>query len=347
MLIRTLVALAICTFLFVGTANPVRAEVKTPTSVKVAAAQLLTYGGDVDRNKEKIINAIREASDTKCKIVLFHEGCLTGYPTEEQLGAIDFDEVRAAEREICELAAELHIAVLLGSSGKVDNVLYNYVLVIDEDGKVLGQYNKTWRAGEPYYCAGTGPVIFRVAGVEATVIICHDLRYPELVRLAVAAGAKIVFIANNESGITKENKLLGYRSMQISRATENLVYSVMSNCPADPDDIDRPNCSHGNSKIVEPLGNVIDEATVFEERLVTGELKIKVATASVVTRTLGENDGMAKLYGVACENPAYAEWMKAGLKMVRRLDGTDVPKHLRTLGKSPLFRSTTSKTNND
>ena len=67
-------------------------------------------------------------------------------------------------------------------------------------------------------------------------------------------------------GVTKEHKLPGCRSMQNSRATENLVYSVMSNSPSDPEDVDRPNCSHGNSKIVDPPSNVRDAAGVFEER---------------------------------------------------------------------------------
>ncbi len=259
--------------------------------------------------------------------MLFHEGCLTGYPNREQLEGLDFAMVRQAEIEICRLAKELNIAVLLGSTGQQDENYLNYVLVIDEQGRLLGHYDKTWRAGEPHYCAGQGPVVFTIAGVQATVIICHDLRYPELVRLSVAAGARIVFIANNESGITSENKLLGYRSMQISRATENLVYSVMCNSPADPQDIKRHNCSHGNSMIVDPLGNVIDEAGVFEERLVVAELPLEEATASSVTRTMGQNQDMQKMYGVTCENEAYAAWIQSGLALVRRLDSSDLPPH--------------------
>jgi predicted amidohydrolase len=30
-------------------------------------------------------------------------------------------------------------------------------------------------------------VVFEIAGVVATVLICHDLRYPEFIRLAVVA----------------------------------------------------------------------------------------------------------------------------------------------------------------
>ncbi len=312
-----------------GAQNLCLAQSPAKNIVKVAAAQLLTDTDDLTRNQRKIMDALRQAKSQGCDIILFHEGCLTGYPNQEQVAKLDFAVVRQAELEISLLAKELQIAVLLGSTGKQGDQLFNYVLVINEQGQLLGHYDKTWRAGEPHYCAGKGPVIFTVAGVEATVIICHDLRYPELARLSVAAGAKIVFIANNESGITSENKLLGYRSMQISRATENLVYAVMCNSPADPHNIDRHNCSHGNSMIVDPLGNVLDEAGVFEERLVVADLKLTEATAGVVTRTLGKNPSMQKLYGVACENDAYAAWVQAGLSLVRRLDGSDIPPHFK------------------
>jgi predicted amidohydrolase len=296
--------------------------------VRVAAAQILT-GYDLEKNREKIIKFIKDADELGCEIILFHEGCLTGYPGKEQLEKIDFQAVRNIEREIRDLAGELNISVLLGSSGKDGDIFSNYVLVINENGKVLGKYKKTWRAGEPHYVAGEGPVIFNVSGVESTVIICHDLRYPELARLGVAAGARIVFIANNESGIVHENKLLGYRSMQISRATENMVFAVMCNSPANPDDIQAPNQSHGNSKIVDPLGNILDEANVFEERLVLATLNLKDATGSPVTRTMGENPGTAKLYGTPVENIDYTKWVKDGLELVERLDGSSVEEYLK------------------
>lgn len=315
--------------LLVMAAAPCWAQATDPGRLKVAAAQLLTDTDDLDRNQRKIMDAMRQAREQGCDVVLFHEGCLTGYPNREQLKELDFVQVRRAELDIRELAQELGIAVLLGSTGKDGDRVLNYVLVIDQQGQLLGHYDKTWRAGEPYYCAGQGPVVFTIAGVEATVIICHDLRYPELVRLSVAAGARVVFIANNESGITNEEKLLGYRSMQISRATENFVYAVMSNSPADPLDIKRHNCSHGNSMIVDPLGNVVDQAGVFEERLVVAELKLGEASASVVKRTLGDNEETHKLYGVASENEAYTAWIKSGLSLVRRLDGSDIPSHFR------------------
>jgi predicted amidohydrolase len=299
--------------------------------IKVAAAQILTDHDDIEKNHRKIVQKIKEAKAEECEIVLFHEGCLTGYPDGKSIHGIDFAKVQQAEKEIIDLAKELKIGVLLGSSSNENDEFQNYVLIIDEKGNVLGKYEKTWRAGEPHYRAGSGPVIFTIAGVEATVIICHDLRYPALARLGVAAGAQIIFIANNEAGVFKEYKMLGYQSMQISRATENMVYAVMANSPADPQNILRPNCSHGNSKIVDTWGNIIDEANVFEERLVVGVLDLKKSSRTTVLRTMGQDPETKEKYGVWCEIPEYADWIQEGLKLVQRLDGSgDIPDHLKS-----------------
>ena len=207
------------------------------TVVVVAAAQVST-DHDVSANLSKVLARITEAAERGCEILLFHEGALTGYPDAAACEALDLAAVAAAEAQVVALAAELGIAVLLGTTSKnTTGDIFNDVLIVDETGRVLGRYAKTWRAGEAHYAAGSGPVIFTVAGVTCTVLICHDLRYPELTRLGVTAGAQIVFMPNNEAGLTAEGKLLGYRSMQISRATENMVYGVMCNAPQDAHDM--------------------------------------------------------------------------------------------------------------
>ena len=99
-----------------------------------------------------------------------------------------------------------------------------------------------------------------LCGVPCCFLICHDIRYPELVRLPAAAGAEVCFFCSCESSVTLEHKLSAYRAMPISRATENGIYVVMANAPADPSDIDRAGSSHGESKIIHPDGNVMAEA---------------------------------------------------------------------------------------
>lgn len=307
----------------------------TNRELKVAAAQVLT-DLNVAENARKIEQAVRAAASQRCDVVLFHEGALSGYPPKESIAKLNFASIARAERRIAHLAGRLRIAVLLGTARREDGKRFNDLLVIDEKGRMLGRYSKTWRAGEPWYAPGTGPVIFTVAGVQATAIICHDLRYPELVRLGVAAGARIVFIANNEGGLTSERKLTGYRAMQISRGTENMVFAVMCNAPADPKNVNRYGSSHGNSMIVDPLGNVLDEAGWFEERLVTATINLREADASTIRRVIGESSEHQQAYGMTCEHPAIREWMRAGLKLVTRLNGDNA--------KTPRRRGAKKKT---
>ena len=199
-------------------------------ALTLGAAQILTDHDPV-ANSVKICEKIREAAAAGVSILLFHEGCLTGYPMAEDVEVMDWDAVVAEEARIAALAGELGIAVLLGTtSRRAPGEFHNDVLVINERGEALGRYSKTWRAGEPHYSAGSGPVVFEVQGVKATVLICHDLRYPEFIRLAVAAGARIVFMPNNEGGLPAEDKLEGYRAMQVSRATENMVSTSANIC---------------------------------------------------------------------------------------------------------------------
>jgi predicted amidohydrolase len=289
-------------------------------AIRVGAAQIST-AENLAENRDRVEQMVLEAAADGCRIVLFHEGCLTGYPDAAQVEDLDFRLVEEAEASIQALARERGISVLLGSTSRSGDAIHNDLLILSGEGRVVGRHAKTWRAGEPWYHQGTGPVIFEVCGVLATAIICHDLRYPELVRLPVAAGAQIVFISNNESGLLREDKLAGYRAMQIARATENYVYAVMANAPADSSALGRRASSHGNSMIVDPLGNVLVEAGYFEERLVTATLDLDLADRSVVLRSLGKDPQSHERYGPEPEHPDYRNWLEEGIRLVRRLDG--------------------------
>ena len=131
------------------------AESPAPQAVKVAAAQLLTDTHQLDTNQRKIMAAMREASQLGCQVVLFHEGCLTGYPNGQQVEQIDFAAVRAAECEIRDLAKQLRLAVLLGSTGllrqQVDGrIIRELAWGTITAGRVQGS------SARPGYAAGAG-----------------------------------------------------------------------------------------------------------------------------------------------------------------------------------------------
>ena len=135
-----------------------------------------------------------------------------------------------------------------------------------------------------------------------SIIICHDERYPELVRLPVLAGAKVIFYVSHESDLRNETKLNPYRAQIQARAVENTVYVVHANAPANQD----ATGSHGQSRIIAPDGNIIMEASIFREELLTYVLDITKATRSNAGRSLTRGP--------------LQDWWKEGVKYVRMIE---------------------------
>lgn len=246
------------------------------------------------------------ASQDGVEVVAFPEACLCGYQSDDnywkKANPKDFEN---AEQKITAASKSLQIAVVLGTAHWQAEQLFNSLLAIDKGGKVRGRYAKTHLAESwPGLVPGKIMPIYTLAGVKSCFIICHDVRYPELVRLPAAAGAQICYFISNESPLTKEHKLSAYKAMPIARATENGIFCVMANAPADPENMNAPNQSHGNSKIIGPDGNVIAEAGYFEERLITVTIDISQATRNIARRA-AEDDTILK------------DWLTSGLRLVK------------------------------
>lgn len=272
--------------------------------IRVAACQILTYP-DLEKSVQKIIKWMKAASQDGVEVVAFPEACLCGYqPDDNYWKKANPKDFENAEQEIVAASKSLQIAVVLGTAHWRAEQLFNSLLAIDKGGKIRGRYAKTHLAESwPGLVPGKILPIYTLAGVKSCFIICHDVRYPELVRLPATAGAQICYFISNESPLTKEHKLSAYKAMPIARATENGIFCVMANAPADPKNMNAANQSHGNSKIIHPDGNVIAEAGYFEERLVTATIDISRATRSIARRAI-EDDTLLK------------GWLNEGVRLV-------------------------------
>lgn len=257
-----------------------KAPPATRDTLTVAACQILN-GFDLEANTAKVKQWIDEAAAQGVDVVAFPEACLTGYaPDRAHYDGLGPERVEAAEEAVRVHAADKGVAVILGSAHWAEGRLYNSLLVIDRGGVVRGRYAKTFLA-ESWCEPGTVLPVYTVADVPSCFIVCHDVRYPELVRLPAVAGAQICYFCSHESGLDSEYKLSAYRAMPIARATENYIFLVMANAPASPKDLSG---SHGNSKIVHPDGNVIEEAGYFDERLVTATIRLSDANRTIAEK---------------------------------------------------------------
>jgi rhamnogalacturonan endolyase len=275
--------------------------------IKVGACQMLTTE-DVQKSAERVIEKLREAASRGIEILSFPEGTLFGYCCRADYWKnAQPGWFQNAEAEISAACKESNIAAAVGSAYKEDGNWVNGLAIFDRDGTLKFRYGKTFLAGEKWCINNRGPLpIVNLAGVDCCFIICHDVRYPELVKLPAAAGAQICFFCSCESGLLSEYKLSAYRAMPISRATENGIYLVMANAPADKENIKRPGSSHGNSKIVHPDGNVLVETGFFTEEIVAAELDLSKAGGGTAKRS-------------AREETILRDWLREGLKCVVRI----------------------------
>jgi predicted amidohydrolase len=83
--------------------------------------------------------------------------------------------------------------------------------------------------------------------------ICYDLRFPELYRRLVAAGARVLAVP---SAFTERTGKAHWEILLRARAVENLAYVV---APAQAGQHNPRRASHGHAMIVDPWGTVLAE----------------------------------------------------------------------------------------
>ena len=132
----------------------------------------------------------------------------------------------------------------MGSVYKLNGKIYNTAVIFDSHGELIERYGKVYLAGEKWFTPGNHISYFELEGIPSTVMICHDERYPELVRLPAIQGARVVYYISHESGMRQESKIAPFRAQLMARAVENGLFIVSANAPASPQDLSG---SHGQT----------------------------------------------------------------------------------------------------
>jgi predicted amidohydrolase len=258
--VRALCAVA-CPFLLSAQSAPVR--------LKVAAVQLRS-SFRVDENRDRIVAHLERLAAQGVQVAVFPECALTGYD-KDSLAPEAPAQAAAAEERIRQACRTHKIAAVVGSVYAVNGRTYNTAVVVDSRGELVERFGKLMLAGEKWATPGNHIAFFDLEGVPSTVIVCHDERYPEFVRLPALAGARVAYYISHESGLREEAKLAPYRAQLMARAVENNVFIVAANAPVNSD----LTGSHGQSRIVAPDGNIVSEASFLKEDVLVETLEIK------------------------------------------------------------------------
>ncbi len=238
--------------------------------LKVAAVQFRS-SFDVADNRRRIVQTLEHLAQQEVNVAAFPECAVTGY--REDVMTASTEEVTTAEEEIRQTCRKHKIAAVVGSIYRANGRTYDTAVVFDSKGDLRERYGKIMLAGEKWAKPGNHIAFFDLEGVPSTVTICHDERYPELIRLPAIQGARVVYYVSSESGMVEESKIAPYRAQLMARAVENTVYIVAANTPGNVKD---NTGSHGQSRIIQDDGNILKEASFYGDDILIESLDIKI-----------------------------------------------------------------------
>ena len=244
-------------------------SVHAADTLRVASVQMEVAPG-IDRNVERM-KGMRDAVAAGARVVVFPETALSGFD-EATIAALDWTAQDAAMARVAALARENNCYVVYGTATPSPHEKpYNSAIIVGPDGAEVFRYHKSFP--EKWFEPGDRLALFEIDGTPATVIVCHDSRYPELVRLPVMAGAQVCFYISYEiNGIAGAlRKQEGYRAQLIARAAENNIWVVQSNGYGPLGGAE--NLSLGESRIVAPDGVVVEQAAALEDALLVYDVK--------------------------------------------------------------------------
>jgi len=172
--------------------------------LRIATCQF-PVSDDIARNTRYVMRQMRQARKNGADVAHFCECALSGYAGTdfEDFDGFDWGLLEASTRRILDLARELRLWIVLGSSHRLTrgHKPHNSVYVIDDRGAIRDRYDKRFCGGDPagrtgdlaHYSPGDHECLFEIRGIRCGVLICYDYRFPELQREYKRRGVDVLF----------------------------------------------------------------------------------------------------------------------------------------------------------
>lgn len=243
----------------------------TMSHMRVAAYQMRVTP-DIDANFRNISSAVRRAAVNKAKLLVLPECALSGYPPLHHDSRANIDTVRIAElnSQVCDLARQHRIWVVLGTILMSSEGLLNSALVISDEGEIVCRYDKMHLMGgdRKFFAPGVGARIVNIAGIPTGIQICYDVRFPEAFRYLREQGAKMIVLILNACG-GETWKLPVLEGTFRCRAAENTCFVVAVNA-AGP-------LQMATSRICDPLGLDLAAARRETQQMILADIDPSLA----------------------------------------------------------------------
>ncbi|MGE0155402.1 MAG: carbon-nitrogen family hydrolase [Geobacter sp.] len=219
--------------------------------ITAAAIQFTVQQGDIAANLAYVREALARVAAQGAQLALLPEMWSTGF-AYRNLSELA-QQTDAVVAELQQLSAR-HQLVIVGSQPEPagDGRVYNTAHVID-NGRLVTSYRKlhlfSLLGEDKAFKGGDGWCLAETSLGKIGVIICYDLRFPELSRRLALEGARVICVPAQWPKPRQEH----WRTLLRARAIENQLYVVSCNACGLIGKLD----FFGMSMIIDPKGEVL------------------------------------------------------------------------------------------
>lgn len=226
-----------------------------------ACVQLEVVPGDVGSNLANASESIEELARGGCRLAVLPEmwACAFPYPKLKAMAARSPEIVE----QMKEWGRRMGMVLVGSLPESADGKIYNTSYVIDADGKIAGTYRKvhlfSLHHEDEHFGRGETSLVCSTAVGKLGIMICYDLRFPELGRRLALDGARIICV----SAEWPRTRIDHWSLLLRSRAVENQLFVIGCNGCG----VEKKMKYGGASAIVSPMGKVLVEAGTGPETI--------------------------------------------------------------------------------
>jgi predicted amidohydrolase len=223
-------------------------------TIRTAIIQFDIHPGDVERNVRIAKQRIAILAKEGIQLILLPEMWSTGF-ANERLKELS-ETTPGLLEDLSRIARRQRLTIIGSLPEKRGGKIYNTAYVVDRDGSITGTYRKVHLfsvTGEDrYFQPGRKGVVSETSLGPIGLMICYDLRFPELCRSLALRGATIVAVMAEWPA----ERVAHWDVLLRARAVENQLFVLGANrCGRDGDLV-----YAGHSRIISPYGEVMARA---------------------------------------------------------------------------------------
>jgi predicted amidohydrolase len=239
---------------------------------KIALAQIAPAATDKTGNLKLIAKTAVLAGKKGADLVIFPELSLTGYVVKDQIYTLAETIPGPSTRALEKVAKQTRTHIIFGMpevSEKTQATLYNAAVLIGPDG-LVGKYRKMYLPTHSvfeekrYFRPGYVATALNTELGKIGLIICYDIFFPEVSRLARLEGAQLTVCISASPAVRRAY----FETLTVARAIENTNFLAFVNLAGIEDGLQ----FWGGSRLIGPQGRILAKAKYDEPDLVISEV---------------------------------------------------------------------------